>query len=196
MVGSDGMVGISVYMGGETTSNGAVVQIAGTAYRVRADALRTEFSLGGEMQRLLLRYTQALMNQTSQTAICNRHHSIEQQLCRLLLLSIDRLPSAGIPMTQLQIASLLGVRREGVTEAAGDLKHAGHIKYRRGHITVLDRKSVEKRCCECYGVVRRETDRLFQASAAPPAFASEISIIANPTRRSRVPTAPRDSSWQ
>ena len=166
MIGSDGVVGISLFMGGDTTTNRAVVQNAGTAYRLRADLMKAEFARGGEMQHVLLRYTQALITQMSQTAVCNRHHSIEQQLCRWLLLSLDRLPSMELLMTQELIANMMGVRREGVTEAAGNLQKSGLIRYSRGHITALDRKGIEARCCECYSVVRRETDRLFPSPRA------------------------------
>ncbi len=160
ITGNEGVVGISLFMGGESTSSRAIVQSAGHAYRLRADSLKAEFERGGELQHLLLRYTQSLITQMAQTAVCNRHHTVEQQLCRWLLLSLDRLPSNELVMTQELIANMLGVRREGVTEAAGRLQEAGLIKYRRGHITVLDRLNLERRVCECYGVVKRESDRL------------------------------------
>jgi len=160
VVGNDGMVGIALFMGGETMPNRAVVQSAGHAYRLPAVALRQEFSQSGPFQHVLLRFTQALITQMSQTAVCNRHHTIEQQLCRWLLLSLDRLPGDTLTMTQELIANMLGVRREGVTEAAGKLQSRGVILYRRGHITVLNRPLLEKICCECYEVVKRETDRL------------------------------------
>jgi len=163
VVGNDGVVGISLFMGGETTPSRAVVQSTGHAYRLRASILKAEFERGGELQHLLLRYTQALITQMTQTAVCNRHHSVEQQLCRWLLLSLDRLPSNEVAMTQELIANMLGVRREGVTEAAGHLQAAGLIHYSRGHITVLDRPKLEKKVCECYSVVKRETDRLLPA---------------------------------
>ena len=160
VVGNEGMVGISLFMGGDTTPSRAVVQSAGYAYRVKASILKQEFALGGELQHLSLRYTQALITQMAQTAVCNRHHAVEQQLCRWLLLSLDRLPSNELTMTQELIANMLGVRREGVTGAAGKLQAAGLIHYSRGKITVLDRPKVEAQVCECYGVVKREYDRL------------------------------------
>jgi CRP-like cAMP-binding protein len=161
VVGNDGIVGVALFMGGNTTPSRAVVQSAGMAYRLRAVLLKDEFARGGEMQHVLLRYTQALITQMAQTAVCNRHHTIDQQLCRWLLLSLDRLASADLSMTQELIANMLGVRREGVTEAAGNLQRAGLIRYSRGHITALDRAGIELRCCECYAIVKRETDRLF-----------------------------------
>ncbi|KVO61191.1 Crp/Fnr family transcriptional regulator [Burkholderia stagnalis] len=160
IVGNDGLIGIALFMGGETTPSRAIVQSAGHAYRLDARILKEEFRRGGSMQRLLLRYTQALITQMAQTAVCNRHHSIDQQLCRWLLLSLDRLPSSELKMTQELIANMLGVRRSGVTEAALKLQDAGLIRYNYGHIEVLDRSGLEKRVCECYGVVRREFDRL------------------------------------
>jgi CRP-like cAMP-binding protein len=159
-VGNEGVVGVSLFMGGDTTSSSAVVQTAGQAYRMESRKLLDEFNRGGLFQRLLLRYTQALMTQISQTTACNRHHSVEQQLCRWLLLTLDRLPSNELVMTQELIANMLGVRREGITEAAGKLQHAGVIRYRRGHISVLDRAGLESRVCECYAVVRTELNRL------------------------------------
>jgi CRP-like cAMP-binding protein len=160
VVGNEGVVGIALFMGGETTPSRAVVQSAGHAYRLKASLLKKEFERGGALQFLLLRYTQALITQMAQTAVCNRHHSVEQQLCRWLLLSLDRLPSNELTMTQELIANMLGVRREGVTEAAGKLQAAGIIEYSRGKITVQDRPKLEARVCECYAVVKRETDRL------------------------------------
>ena len=160
VVGNDGLVGVALFMGGETTPSRAVVQSEGWAYRLKGQVLKDEFTRGGAMQHLLLRYTQALLTQMAQTAVCNRHHSIDQQLCRWLLLSLDRLSSAELAMTQELIANMLGVRREGVTEAAGHLQSAGLIQYSRGRITVLDRAGLEARCCECYVVVKRESDRL------------------------------------
>lgn len=160
VVGNDGIVGIALFMGGETMPNRAVVQSAGHGYRLKSQLLKKEFSRAGELQHLLLRYTQALLTQMAQTAVCNRHHSVDQQLCRWLLLSLDRLPSEELSMTQELIANMLGVRREGVTEAAGQLQRAGLIHYRRGHITVLDRAGLEARVCECYEVVRTEFHRL------------------------------------
>jgi len=161
VVGHEGVVGIALFMGGETTPSRAVVQSAGYGYRLRANILKSEFGQGGELQHLLLRYTQALITQMAQTAVCNRHHTVEQQLCRWLLLSLDRLPTNELTMTQALIANMLGVRREGVTEAAGRLQASGLIEYSRGKITVLDRPGLEQRVCECYEVVKRETDRLF-----------------------------------
>jgi CRP-like cAMP-binding protein len=160
VVGNEGIVGVSLFMGGETTTSRSVVQSAGHAFRMKAQLLKDEFFLAGPMQRLLLRYTQALLTQMAQTAVCNRHHSLDQQLCRWLLLSLDRLPSNELTMTQELIANMLGVRREGVTEAAGNLQRAGLIQYRRGHITVVDRPGLEARVCECYAVVKKEFDRL------------------------------------
>jgi len=159
-VGNEGVVGISLFMGGDTTPSSAVVQTAGHAYRLDSRLLKEEFKRGGLMQHLLLRYTQALITQVTQTAVCNRHHSVEQQLCRWLLLTLDRVSTRELVMTQELVASMLGVRREGITEAAGKLKHAGLISYRRGHISVLERAGLETRVCECYGVVKREFDRL------------------------------------
>jgi CRP-like cAMP-binding protein len=159
-VGNEGMLGISLFMGGDTTPSSAVVQTAGHGYRLPGKLLKDEFNRGGLMQGLLLRYTQALLTQMCQTAACNRHHSIEQQLCRWLLLTLDRLPSNELVMTQELVASALGVRREGVTEAAGRLQRAGVIRYRRGHIAVLHRSGLEAGACECYAVVRKELDRL------------------------------------
>jgi CRP-like cAMP-binding protein len=160
VVGTEGMIGVTLFMGGESTPSRAVVQSAGKAWRLSGRRLKDEFDHHGTLMQLLLRYTQALLTQMAQTAVCNRHHSIDQQLCRWLLLSLDRLPDNRLNMTQELIANMLGVRREGVTEAAGKLQKLGIIKYSRGHITVLDRPSLESRCCECYAVVRGETDRL------------------------------------
>jgi CRP-like cAMP-binding protein len=160
VVGNEGIVGVSLFMGGETTTSRAVVQSAGHAYRLTGQLLKDTFFRAGPMQRLLLRYTQALLTQMSQTAVCNRHHSVDQQLCRWLLLSLDRLPSNELTMTQELIANMLGVRREGVTEAAGELQRAGLIHYSRGKITVVDRPGLEGRVCECYQVVKKEFDRL------------------------------------
>jgi CRP-like cAMP-binding protein len=160
VVGNEGIIGVSLFMGGETTPSRAVVQSAGYAYRLPGKLLKEEFTRGGAMQHLLLRYTQALLTQMAQTAVCNRHHSLDQQLCRWLLLSLDRLSGNELVMTQELIANMLGVRREGVTEAAGNLQSAGLIKYSRGHITVLDRGGLEGRTCECYAVVKKEFDRL------------------------------------
>ena len=160
VVGNEGLVGIALFMGGETTPSRAIVQSAGYAYQLSAQQLKDEFHRHGNLQVLLLRYTQALITQMAQTAVCNRHHSVDQQLCRWLLLSLDRLPSNQLTMTQELIANMLGVRREGVTDAAGKLQKLGVIQYRRGHITVLDRAKLEHLSCECYGVVKKETDRL------------------------------------
>ena len=160
VVGCEGMVGVSLFMGGETTPNRAVVQSNCKAYRLPAAVLKTGFAEGGALQLILLKFTQALITQISQTAVCNLHHSVDQQLCRWLLLSIDRLPENSLQMTQELIANMLGVRRQGVTESAGKLEREGLITYRRGLITVLDREGLERRACECYRVVRRETDRL------------------------------------
>lgn len=162
ILGREGMLGISLFMGGDSTPSRAVVQSAGQAYRLRADLLQNEFKLFGPTMQLLLRYTQALITQMAQTAVCNRHHSIDQQLCRWLLMSLDRLTTDELSMTQELIANMLGVRREGVTEAAGKLQDAGLIIYRRGKIRVLDRPGLEKRCCECYQVVKTEFDRLLK----------------------------------
>jgi CRP-like cAMP-binding protein len=159
-VGNEGILGISLFMGGDTTPSSAVVQTAGHGYRLQAKLLKEEFSRGGLVQRLLLRYTQALVTQMFQTAACNRHHSIEQQLCRWLLLTLDRLPSNDLIVTQELVASTLGVRREGITEAAGKLQRAGFIRYRRGHISVLERSGLETHACECYAVVKKEFGRL------------------------------------
>jgi len=164
VVGNEGMVGIALFMGGGTTPSRALVQSAGHALRLDGNTLKREFDRGGAMQHLLLRYTQALITQMSQTAVCNRHHSVEQQLCRWLLLSLDRLPSNELSMTQELIANMLGVRREGVTEAAGKLQAAGLIHYNRGRITVLDRPGLELQACECYAVVKKEFDRLLPDS--------------------------------
>jgi CRP-like cAMP-binding protein len=166
IVGNEGMLGISLFMGGETTPSRAVVQSAGYGYRLKADVLKQEFGRFGNLMHLLLRYTQALITQMSQTAVCNRHHSVDQQLCRWLLLSLDRLASNELSMTQELIANMLGVRREGVTEAAGKLQDAGLIHYRRGRITVLDRVGLEARSCECYRVVKTEFDRLLPHAVA------------------------------
>jgi CRP-like cAMP-binding protein len=160
VVGNEGLIGIALFMGGETTPSRAIVQSAGFAYRLNGQQLKEEFHRSGEMQLLLLRYTQALITQMAQTAVCNRHHSVDQQLCRWLLLSLDRLASNELIMTQELIANMLGVRREGVTEAAGKLDKLGVIRYARGRITVLDRPKLEQLCCECYAVVKKESDRL------------------------------------
>jgi CRP-like cAMP-binding protein len=160
VVGNEGIVGISLFMGGDTTPSRALVQSAGYGYRLKAQLLKDEFNRAKVVMRLLLRYTQALITQMAQTAVCNRHHSVEQQLCRWLLLSLDRLSSDELTMTQELIANMLGVRREGVAESAGKLQREGLIEYSRGRISVLDRPGLEKRCCECYQVVKKEFDRL------------------------------------
>lgn len=159
-VGNEGVVGVSIFMGGNSTSSSALVQTAGYGYRMERSRLKEEFNRAGLFQSLLLRYTQALMTQMAQTAACNRHHSVEQQLCRWLLLTMDRLPGSELVMTQELVASMLGVRRESVTENAGQLQTAGYIRYRRGHITVLNRGGLERHTCECYGVVKKELERL------------------------------------
>ena len=166
VVGNDGLVGISLFMGGESTPSRAVVQSAGHGFRLKAQLLKNEFNRAGPVLHLLLRYTQALITQMAQTAVCNRHHSLDQQLCRWLLLSLDRLQGTELVMTQELIANMLGVRREGVTEAAHRLQEAGLIRYSRGHISVIDRNGLEKRVCECYGVVQKEYDRLLPARIA------------------------------
>ena len=160
VVGNEGFVGMALLMGGDSTPSQAIVQSAGHAYRLQAQLFKQEFHRHGEMQVLLLRYTQALITQMTQTAVCNRHHSVEQQLCRWLLLCLDRVPGAQLHMTQELMSNMLGVRREGITEAAGNLQKHGAIKIGRGRITVLDRRVIEKYSCECYAVVRKETDRL------------------------------------
>jgi CRP-like cAMP-binding protein len=172
-VGNEGMVGVSLYMGGESTPSSAVVQTAGFAFRLERGRLIQEFKRALTMQRLLLRYMQALMTHMAQTAVCNRHHTVEQQLCRWLLLTLDRLPTNHLVMTQEMVANMLGVRREGITEAAGNLQRFGFISYRRGHISVLDRSGLEKHSCECYDVVRTEMKRLFSdiQRQANPVFA-------------------------
>ncbi len=166
VVGNEGIVGVSLFMGGESTPSRAVVQSAGRGYRLQAAAMKQEFERAGPVLHLLLRYTQALITQMSQTAVCNRHHSLDQQLCRWLLLSLDRLQGSELVMTQELIANMLGVRREGVTEGALKLQKAGLIRYARGRITVLDRGGLEQRTCECYAVVKKEYDRLLPRPAA------------------------------
>jgi CRP-like cAMP-binding protein len=177
VVGNEGMVGIALFMGGETMPSRAVVQSAGYAYRFKGSLLKSEFELGGPLQHLLLRYTQSLITQMAQTAVCNRRHTIEQQLGRRLLLSLDRLQSNELVMTQELMANILGVRREGVTAAAGHLQAAGLIHYNRGRITVLDRQKLEARACECYAVVKRESDRLL-----PPERIPQPVTFSNPGR--------------
>jgi CRP-like cAMP-binding protein len=177
-VGNEGVVGVALFMGGDSTPSSAVVQTAGHGYRLAGRLLKQEFNRAGAMRGLLLRYTQALITQMIQTAACNRHHSVEQQLCRWLLLTLDRSVSSELVMTQELVASMLGVRREGITEAAGNLQRAGLIRYRRGHISILQRDGLETRSCECYAVVRKELDRLMadvrhgQRAPAPAAFAA------------------------
>lgn len=180
VVGKEGLVGVALFMGGESTPSRGVVQVAGHGYRLLAEKMKTEFDRHGGLLDLLLRYTQSLITQMAQTAVCNRHHSIDQQLCRWLLLSLDRLPTNQITMTQELISNMLGVRREGVTAAATKLQDAGVIEYKRGSITVLDRRAMEARCCECYAVVRRETERLlpFQHRHAHSQFREGTEFVA------------------
>ncbi len=173
-VGNEGVLGISLFMGGNTTPSSAVVQTAGHAYRLERRVLMQEFNRGGALQRLLLRYTQALITQMSQTAACNRHHSVEQQLSRWLLLTLDRMPANELVMTQELLASILGVRREGITEAAGKLQNAGLIRYRRGHIAVLQREGLESHACECYAVVRKELNRLLSDVRPQPGLRAAL----------------------
>ncbi|AOZ49118.1 Crp/Fnr family transcriptional regulator [Chromobacterium vaccinii] len=168
VVGNEGMVGMALFMGGESTTNRAIVQSAGKVYRLQASRFKEEINRHSELLQLMLRYTQALITQMAQTAVCNRHHTIDQQLCRWLLLSLDRLPSNHLTMTQELIANMLGVRREGVTEAACKLQKQGVIEYNRGHITVKDRPKLEQLCCECYAVVKKETDRLLPYTTRQP----------------------------
>lgn len=172
VVGNEGFIGMALLMGGDSTPSQAMVQSAGHAYCLAAHPFKVEFRRHSEMQILLLRYTQALITQMTQTAVCNRHHSIEQQLCRWLLLCLDRVPGNKLHMTQELMSNMLGVRREGITEAAGNLQKKGAIEYGRGRITVLDRRVIEKLCCECYAVVRKETDRLMPFSTGQGALAS------------------------
>jgi len=183
VVGNEGILGISLFMGGETTPSRAVVQSAGFGYRLKAPLLKQEFNRAGPVLRLLLRYTQALITQMTQTAVCNRHHSVEQQLCRWLLLSIDRLSSNSLNMTQELIANMLGVRREGVTEAAGNLQRAKLIRYRRGCIDVIDRPGLENAVCECYSVVKAEFDRLLSDIPRGDAFLVVGQSAGEPSRR-------------
>ena len=183
VVGNEGLIGVALFMGGESTSSRAIVQSAGSAYRLPGQRLKDEFNRHGAMLLLMLRYTQSLITQMAQTAVCNRHHSIDQQLCRWLLLSLDRLPGNRLTMTQDLIANMLGVRRGGVTEAAGRLQALGIIRYRRGSITVLDRPRLEKLSCECYGVVKAETDRLLPYLRAPSP-AKPARSVRPPRRRS------------
>ncbi|MBC7804039.1 MAG: Crp/Fnr family transcriptional regulator [Candidatus Parcubacteria bacterium] len=182
-VGNEGLVGVSLFMGGNTTPSSAVVQTAGHAYRLPVRLLQREFKRAGPLQLLLLRYTQALLTQMTQTAACNRHHSVEQQLCRWLLLTLDRVSTRDLVMTQELVASMLGVRREGITEAAGNLQKAGLISYRRGHISVLQRPGLESRSCECYAVVKKELFRLLSdVSAHAQAAPSLAPINSQPPR--------------
>lgn len=188
LIGNDGMIGIALFMGGESMLNRPVVLSAGYAYRLHGAVLKHEFNRfggrrSGGFHRLLLRYTQTLFTQMAQTAVCNRHHSLAQQLCRWLLLSTDRSPSNELAMTQELIASMLGVRREGVTEAAGKLQAAGLIRYSRGHISILDRSGLEGRACECYAVVRKECDRLLPRPADAAGSAAQASGIGAPSCR-------------
>ena len=176
VVGNEGAIGVALFMGGETTPSRAVVQSAGYAYRLTGERLKQEFNRHGHMAQVLLRYTQALITQMAQTAVCNRHHTVDQQLCRWLLLSLDRLPSTQLKMTQELIANMLGVRREGVTHAAGRLQQQGVIRYRRGSITVLDRPKLEELCCECYAVVKKETDRLLPVRPQGTSLSRSLAI--------------------
>ncbi len=177
-VGNEGVVGISLFMGGETTSSSAVVQTAGHAFRIKGHSLKQEFNRAGLTQGLLLRYTQALMTQMAQTAVCTRYHSLDQQLCRWLLLTLDRMPTNKLVMTQELVANILGVRREGITEAAGKLQQAGFIYYRRGHLEVLDRSGLEARVCECYSVVKNELGRLLpNAQHAQHAYRRSSTVL-------------------
>jgi CRP-like cAMP-binding protein len=180
VVGNEGLIGVALFMGGETTTNRAIVQSAGSAYRLAGQRLKDEFHRNGQLQILLLRYTQALITQMAQTAVCNRHHTVDQQLCRWLLLSLDRLPSNTLAMTQELIANMLGVRREGVTEAASKLQKLGVIEYARGKITVRERPKLEQLCCECYAVVKAETERLL---LDPPDLLASASPDLRPTTR-------------
>jgi CRP-like cAMP-binding protein len=166
-VGNEGLVGISLFMGGDTTPSSAVVHTAGHGYRLQRRMVKQEFDRAGLLQRLFLRYTQSLITQMAQTAVCNRHHSVDQQLCRWLLMTLDRTPAGELTMTQELIASMLGVRREGITAAAGKLQDAGYIRYRRGHIAVLDRSGLETHACECYAVVKKELSRLLSDARHP-----------------------------
>ena len=188
VVGHEGIVGISLFMGGGSTPSRAVVQSAGQGFRLRASRLMREFNRSGPVLHLLLRYTQALITQMAQTAVCNRHHSLDQQLCRWLLLSLDRLDSNELIMTQALIANMLGVRREGVTEAAGRLQEAGLIRYRRGRVLVLDRPGLKQRTCECYGVVKREYDRLLPESRRQPDGFAATRLPADGGYQRRVPS--------
>ena len=195
IVGNEGILGISLFMGGETTPNRAVVQSAGYGYRLKSALLKQEFNRGGPMLHMLLRYTQALITQMAQTAVCNRHHTLEQQLCRWLLISLDRLAGRDLTMTQELIANMLGVRREGVTQAAGNLQRAGLIRYSRGHITVLDRPGLEKAVCECYAVVKQEYDRLLSyKDVSPPARADQHAHVGNNPPPAPTNTARADQS--
>lgn len=180
VVGNEGLIGITLFLGGESTPNRAIIQSAGSAYRIPAHKIKEEFSLHGEVLFLLLRYTQSLITQMAQTAVCNRHHTIDQQLCRWILLSLDRLPTNQLSMTQELIANMLGVRREGVTEAAGKLQLLGVIEYSRGRITVLDRMKLEQLTCECYAVVKKESDRLLPHSCttnSEPCISTELPAV-------------------
>lgn len=187
-VGNEGVLGISLFMGGNTTPSRAAVYTGGQGYRLKAHLMLEEFNRAGPMMRLMLRYTQALITQISQTAVCNRYHSVEQQLCRWLLLTLDRLPDSELTMTQELIAGMLGVRREGITEIAGNLQREGLISYRRGHITVLDREGLEIHACECYQVVKKEFHRLL----------SDTAHISKPTinHEAEVKNHPANGGWQ
>ena len=189
VVGNEGLVGIALLMGGDSTTSRAIVQSGGFAYRLPSQQMKDEFARHGDMLRLALRYTQCLITQMAQTAACNRHHSIDQQLCRWLLLSLDRLPDNRLTMTQELIANMLGVRREGVTEAAGRLMRLNAIEYRRGHITVLDRPLLERLSCECYAVVRRETDRILPPASMDVAQTAARTMAQDIVARIRSPIA-------
>jgi CRP-like cAMP-binding protein len=183
VVGNEGLVGVSLFLGGESTPSRAIVQSKGSAYRLLRSKLKEEFNRHGELLTVILRYTQCLITQMAQTAVCNRHHTLDQQLCRWLLLSLDRLSGNTVSMTQELIANMLGVRREGVTEAAGKLQKSGVIRYARGKITVLDRPALESRCCECYAVVKAETDRLLPYFATAAGLAAHRAGPAHPAHR-------------
>lgn len=183
-VGNEGIVGIALFMGGETTSSSAVVQTGGHAYRLAGGLLKEEFNRAGFMQRVLLRYTQALITQVSLTAVCNRHHTVEQQLCGWLLQTLDRAPSRELVMTQELVARMLGVRREGITESAGNLQRSGVIRYRRGHISVLERSGLESRVCECYAVVKQELNRLLSGASPGQGAASCAGRVQEPGKSS------------
>ena len=196
IVGREGVIGLPLFMGGETSPRRAVVQSAGHAYRLHGSCLKEEFSRGGPLQHLMLRYAQALITQMAQTAVCNRHHTVEQQLCRWLLMSIDRLASNELVMTQELIANMLGVRREGVTEAAGKLQKLGLISYHRGHIAVLDRPALQAHVCECYQVVKTEYDRLLPRATGQLTGGAERKDRSNSPRLSARPSGGESKTYQ